>query len=122
MKKSILLIAALVASVTSFAQVAPTETPASATPETRLVMTTDQKIRLYIEPMETKGQIAILDAEGHALYNKTVALKKGLGQQFDVSALGTGTYRVTLTTGTETVTRTFVVQTVPYQSFVVLQS
>lgn len=121
MKKSILLIAALIASTASFAQVAA-ETSASSAPETRLVMTTDQKIRLYVEPVAAKGQITILDAEGHALYTKTVALQKGLGQQFDVSGLGTGTYRVMLTTGSETVTRTFVVQTVPYQSFVVLQS
>jgi len=122
MKKSILLIAALLASVASFAQVAPTETPATSVPQTRLVMTADQKIRLFIQPVSAKGQIAILDAEGHALYTKTVALQKGLCQQFDVSALGTGIYRATLTTGTETVTETFVVQTLPYQSFVVLQS
>ncbi len=121
MKKSILLMLALVASTASFAQVAPT-TPAAPAPETRLVMTTDQKIRLYVEPVAAKGQIAILDAEGHALYSKPVGLKKGLSQQFDVSGLGTGTYRVMLTTGAETVTRTFVVQTVPYQSFVVVQS
>jgi hypothetical protein len=85
-------------------------------------MTTDQKIKLYVQPVASKGQIAILDAEGHPLYTRTVSLQKGLGQQFDVSGLGTGTYRLTLTTGTDTVTRTFVVQTVPYQNFVVLQS
>lgn len=122
MKKSILLMIALVASTASFAQVAATETPAPSAPQTRLVMTPDQKIKLFIQPMSAKGQIAILDAEGHALYTKTVALQKGLGQQFDVSGLGIGTYRVTFTTGKETVIRTFVVQPVPYQNFVVLQS
>lgn len=122
MKKSILLMFALIAGTASFAQVAATETPSASAPDARLVMTTDQKIRLYVEPVASKGQIAILDAEGHALYSKTVTLQKGLGQQFDVSGLGTGTYRVMLTTGKETITRTFVVQTVPYHSFVVLQS
>lgn len=81
-------------------------------------MTTDQKIKFYVQPVQAKGEVQILDAKGQAVYNETVSLQKGLRQQFDFSNLSTGTYRLTLTTGQETVTKTFVVQADPNTSFV----
>lgn len=86
---------------------------------THLVMTPDHKIRLYVKPLQTKGQIAIWDASGQAVYTQHIALQTGLSQQFDVSSLGTGTYRLTLTTGYETQTKTFIVQANPNESFVI---
>ncbi len=109
----------LVAGTASFANDSTAKPAAS---ETRLVMTTDHKIKLYVQPLQTKGQLAILDADGQAIYNSTVSLQKGLSQQFDFSELAAGTYRLTLNTGHETVTKTFVVQANPNTSFVVQES
>ena len=109
----------LVASTASFAN------PSTAQPSTdgtRLVMTHEHKIKLYIPAIKTKGQLAILDASGQTVYTSTVALQKGLSQQFDLSNLGTGTYRLTLKTDAETLTKTFVVQADPNASFVVQES
>lgn len=119
MKKVLMLMLSLVASTASFANAS---IPVNTTAQTRLVMTSGHKINLYIQPLQTKGQLAIRDANGQAVFNTTVALGKGLSQQFDFSNLSIGTYRLTLTTGKETVTRTFVVQANPNESFVVQQS
>jgi hypothetical protein len=106
----------LVASAASFAS--PSIPQASAV-QSRLVMTPEHKIKLYVQPLQTKGQLMISNANGEAVYNSTVALQKGLSQQFDFSNLSTGTYRLTLTTGKETLTKTFVVQANPNESFVI---
>lgn len=119
MKKVLILMLGLVASTASFANQSTTQPAAS---ETRLVMTAEHKIKLYVQPIQTKGQLAIVDANGQSVYSTTVALQKGLSQQFDFSRLGTGTYRLTLTTGNETLTKTFVVQANPNESFVVQES
>ncbi len=119
MKKILLLALGLVASSASFAHQSTTQ-PTVA--ETRVVMTTEHKIKLYVQPLQTKGQLAILDADGQAIYSTTVSLAKGLYQQFDFSSLGTGTYQLTLVTDTETLTRTFIVQADPNESFVVQES
>ena len=115
MKKVLVLMLSLVASTASFAHASTA--PASAS-DTREVMTSDHKIKLYVQPLQTKGQLTILDANGQAIYTSRVALQKGLHQQFDVSNLSTGTYRLTLTTGGQTVSKTFVVQANPNESFV----
>jgi len=94
MKKVLILMLGLVASTASFAK--PT-TPQTSTVQTRVVMTPEHKIKLYVQPLQTKGQLAILDANGQAVYTQHVALGKGFSQQFDVSSLGTGTFRLTLT-------------------------
>lgn len=116
MKKVLILMLGLVASTASFAN---PSIPQNTAAQTHVVMTTDQKIRLYVQPLHTKGQLTIRDASGQAVYSSTVSLQKGLSQQFDCSNLGTGTYRLTLTTGDETITRTFVMQANPNQSFLV---
>lgn len=116
MKKVLILMLGLVASTASFAN--PT-IPQTSAVQTRVVMTPEHKIKLYVQPLQTKGQLAILDANGQAIYTQHVALGKGFSQQFDVSSLGTGTFRLTLTTGNETLTKTFVVQANPDESFVV---
>lgn len=116
MKKILALMLGLVSGTASFAN-QPMNQPSAS--ETRVVMTTDHKIKLYIQPVQTKGKVQILNADGHALYNETLSLQKGLSQQFDFSNLSTGTYRLTLTAGNETVTKTFVVQADPNSSFVV---
>lgn len=122
MKKTILLMLGLVAGTASFAPKASAQTIDTPTPQARVVMTTDQKIKLIVQPLLADGKVAITDASGHSLYTSTMNLKKGLGLQFDVSALSAGTYQMTLKTGSEVVTKTFVVQVVPYESFVVLNA
>ena len=119
MKKELALLVGLVAGTASFANSSTVEPSVSTT---RLVMTTGQKVKLYVQPLQTKGQVEILDVTGQPLYNETVSLQKGLSQQFDVSNLSVGTYRLTLTAGNETVTKTFVVQADPNTSFIVQES
>jgi hypothetical protein len=116
MKKVLMLMLGLVATTASFAN-EPTTTPETA--QTRVVMTTGQKIKLYVQPLRTKGQVTMLDTKGQAIFTETVNLQKGLSQQFNFANLGTGTYHLTLATGTETITKTFVVQANPSESFVV---
>lgn len=116
MKKVLTLMLGLVATTASFANT-PAITPEAA--QTRVVMTTGQKIKLYVQPLQTKGQVAVLDAKGQTVFTETVNLQKGLSQQFDFANLGMGTYRLTLATGSETVTKTFVVQADSSESFVV---
>ncbi|MFD2934697.1 T9SS C-terminal target domain-containing protein [Spirosoma flavum] len=116
MKKVLTLMLGLVASAASFAN--PT-TPQTVAAQTHVVMTPEHKIKLFVQPLQTKGQLAILDASGQAIYNQNVALQKGLSQQFDISNLGTGTFRLTLVTGAETLTKTFVLQANPNESFIV---
>ncbi|WP_020599509.1 T9SS type A sorting domain-containing protein [Spirosoma panaciterrae] len=115
MKKVLVLMLGLVASTASFAH--SSTAPASAS-VTRVVMTNDHKIKLYVQPLQAKGQLAILDANGRAMYSSNVSLQKGLHQQFDFANLGTGTYHLTLKTDHQTITKTFVVQANPNESFV----
>lgn len=122
MKKTILLMLGLVAGTASFAPKSIAQTTDTPTPQARVVMTTDQKIKLFVQPVKAEGEVAITDASGHSLYTSTMNLKKGLGIQFDVSGLSTGTYQMTVKTGNEVVTRTFVVQPAPQESFVVLKA
>ncbi|GAB4044229.1 T9SS type A sorting domain-containing protein [Spirosoma jeollabukense] len=116
MKKVLMLILGLAAGTASFAN---PSTPQTAAAQPHLVMTPEHKIRLYVQPRQAKAQLAIWNTNGQAVYTQQVALQKGLSQQFDFSNLGTGTYRLTLTTGNETLTRTFVVQADPNTSFIV---
>lgn len=116
MKKVLMLMLVLAAGTASFAN---NSTPQTSAAQTHVVMTPEHKIKLYVQPLQAKGQLAIWDADSKAVYTQNVALQKGLSQQFDVSSLGTGTYRLTLTTGNETQTKTFIVQANPNESFVV---
>lgn len=116
MKNVLILMLSLVASTASFAH---PSVPQHTATQTRVVMTTEHKIRLFVQPLQTKGQLAIWDASGKAVYSQNVALQKGLSQQFDFSNLSIGTYRLTLKTDNEILTRTFVVQEDPNDSFVV---
>ncbi len=119
MKKIFVLMLGLVAGTASFAQeVAPQPT----TPQTRVAMTADQKIKLFVGPLPATAHIVFQDASGHALFTENVKLTHGFGQQFDVSGLAVGTYRLTLTTDGQTVVKTFVVQPVPYQTFMVAEA
>ena len=122
MKKTILLMLGLVAGTASFAPQSIAQTIDTPTAQARVVMTADQKIQLFVQPVQAEGQVAITDESGHSLYTSMMNLKKGLGLQFDVSGLSAGTYQMTLKTGSEVVTRTFVVQLAPQESFVVLKA
>jgi len=106
----------LVASTASFAK---SSMPANV--QSRLAMTADRKIRLYVQPLSSKGKLAIRDAHGQYFYNTTVSLEKGLNQQFDFSNLPVGTYQLVLTAGQQRITNTFVVQADPHASFVMQQ-
>ncbi|MBC7569077.1 MAG: T9SS type A sorting domain-containing protein [Spirosoma sp.] len=122
MKKTILLMLGLVAGTASFAQQTPVQTPTTDTPQTHLVITPDQKIKLFVQPLATSGQLSLLDAQGHVLYGANVSLKKGIGRQFDITGLPVGTYRLLIKANNETVTKTFVVQPVPNETFVMQQA
>ncbi len=111
----------LVASTVSFANVNGTS-PQTSAAQTRLVMTPEHKINLFVQPLAAKGQLAIWDANGQVVYTQNVALQKGFSQQFDIARLGTGTYQLTLKTNGQTTTRTFVVAQGPNSSFVVQKS
>ncbi|GAB3959396.1 hypothetical protein GCM10028805_55430 [Spirosoma harenae] len=117
MKKILAFLLGLTVTTASFAN---PMNPAGS--ETRVVMTNNHKIKLYIQPIATKGELSIRDAKGQTLYQSIVALKKGLSQQFDLSNLGTGTYQMTLKTGGQVVTKTFVVQADPDTSFIMQES
>ncbi|MFD2937519.1 T9SS C-terminal target domain-containing protein [Spirosoma flavum] len=119
MIKLLVLMLGLVATTAPFAQQTILQTPAASTYQARLLVTANQKIRLYIQPQSTKGLIILRDAQDHPLYTATVTLKEGFGQQFDITDLAVGTYRLTVTTGTATATKTFIVQPVPNQTFIV---
>lgn len=122
MKKTLTLMLGLVAGTASFAQQAPASTPVANAPQTHLVITPDQKVKLFVQPLATNAKLSLLDAAGHILYGSNVSLQKGLGQQFDIANLPVGTYRLQLKTGDETVTTTFVIQPTPNQTFVMQQA
>ena len=123
MKKTIMLMLGLVAGTASFAQESNAQLIASTTePQVHLMATANQKVRLFVQPEETKGSIMLLDEKGHSLYTETVTLHKGISQQFDIAQLATGKYSLKITTPTGTVTKTFVIQTIPQETFVVLES
>ena len=120
MKKVLILMLGLVAGTASFAN-SSTVLPSAVSPvtsATRLVMTANHKIRIYVQPLDTKGELSIQDAKGHTLYDSMVTLQKGLYQQIDFSDLGAGTYQLTLNTGGQTLTKTFVVQANPNASYI----
>lgn len=112
----------LVAGTASFAQQTPSQTPATDTPQTNLVITPDQKIKLFVQPLATNGHLSLLDEQGYVLYGANVSLQEGFCQQFDITGLPVGTYRLLIKANDETVTKTFVVQRVPEQTFVVQKS
>ncbi len=122
MKKTIALMLGLVAGTASFAQQTPSQTPATNTPQTHLVITPDQKIKFFVQPTPGLGTLTLLDAQSHVLYGANMSLQKGIGQQFDISGLPVGTYRLLMKLGNETVTKTFVIQPVPNQTFVMQQA
>lgn len=116
MKNAFILLVSLMAGSASFAN---PSVPQHTAAQTRVVMTPEHKIKLFVQPLRAKGQLVIWDAAGKPVYSQHVSLQKGLSQQFDFSNLSVGTYRLTLTTGSETLARTFVVQPDPNDSFVV---
>ncbi len=123
MKKTILLMLGLVAGTASFAQESNSQTIAAVVePQVHVMALSNQKVRLFVQPEASKGKIALLDEEGHSLFAETVALHEGINQQFDIAQLATGKYRLKVTTSTGTVTKTFIIQPVPHETFVVLES
>lgn len=122
MKIVIALMLGLVAGTASFAQASASRTNSPLVPQTHITMTADQKIKFHVSPVSERAQIALQDADGHALYTEYVTPAHGFDQQFDVSGLAVGTYRLTLTTNEQTIVRTFVVQPVPNQTFIVMES
>ena len=122
MKKTIALMLGLVAGTASFAQQTPSQTPATDSPQTNLIITPDQKVKLFVQPLAANGRLSLLDEQGHVLYGANVSLQKGFGQQFDITGLPVGTYRLLIKANNETATKTFVVQPVPEQTFVMQQA
>ena len=122
MKKTIMLMLGLVAGTASFAQQSYSPIIVSGEPQVHVMATNNQKVRLIVQPEAARGRVNFLDEQGHSLYTENVALHKGVVQQFDIAQLATGKYSLTITTPTGSVTKTFVIQTVPQETFVVLES
>ena len=122
MKKTILLMLGLVAGAASFAQESNPQAADTTEPQVHVMATSSQKVRLFVQPEAAKGSIALLDEKGRYLYSENVALNKGISQQFDIAQLATGKYRLKVTTPTGTVVKTFIIQPVPHETFVVLES
>jgi hypothetical protein len=122
MKKTILLMLGLVAGTASFAQESNTPTMAPTEPIVHVMAASHQKVRLVVQPEASKGKIALLDEAGHSLFTENVALHEGINQQFDIAQLTTGKYRLKITTDAGVVTKTFIIKSVPNETFVVLES
>ena len=119
MKKIIMLMLGLVAGTASFAQ--QTVSSGTATPTPLVSVTADHKLKLIIGQQTALAIVSLWDANGHQLYTERVSLQDGLYQKFNLTDLVSGTYRLTVTTGSETATRTFVVDEKPAEKQVILQ-
>lgn len=121
MKKTILLMLGLAITTASFANDSTPGTFTDLDAQIRLVTTSTQKVKLFIQPRQSTAQIMLKDKAGHSLYTSSnLDLKRGFSRQFDLSDLAAGTYQLIITDESETVTKTFVVQPVPSQAAVVL--
>lgn len=122
MKKVILLMLGLVAGTASFAQESVAPAPVVSGPIVHLIAKPDQKVQFIVQPDNSSGHISLRDEAGHFLYSANVSLREGLNQQFDIANLGIGTYRITLSAGSERVIKIFEVKPVPYSTIVTLKS
>ena len=123
MKKTILLMLGLVAGTASFAQESNSQALTAVTePQVHVMASSNQKVRLVVQPEASKGKIVLFDEAGKSLYTETVSLYEGINQQFDIAQLATGKYRLKITTDSGTVTKTFIIQPVPHETFVVMES
>lgn len=113
MKKVLFLMLALSTSAASFAHTNPGDNAVSPIKAT-VYATKTQKVKLALEQTSGKAQVMLRTESGKMLHNQSVNLKNG-GQllSFDVSALEAGVYEFTITAGTQTITKAFVIETRP---------
>ena len=116
MKKILLLVLGLVAGSASFAKT-DDNTKLSAT--TSIV--DNAKVKLVIAPMNAKARLDLKDNDGHLLYSSNVDLSSGIRQIFDVSHLGNGIYKLSLSAGKERTVKTIDITELTSQHLVTFQ-
>ncbi|QJW90593.1 T9SS C-terminal target domain-containing protein [Spirosoma taeanense] len=116
MKKILLLMLGLAASSASFAT---TNEPSKPVATASLIGT--DKVKLVVAPQPATATVALNDDQGHILYSSNVNLRDGIKQQFDISKLNTGVYRLSIAVGKERIVKAFTVTEVPSHQLVTLQ-
>lgn len=116
MKQVIALMLGLVAGTASFAQ-----STADQNPDV-VVTSTNQKVRVFVAPQPTKAFIKLFDNQGHVLYTQTANLAQGFRQQLNLTQLEPGSYRLTVVKDGQTIDKTVVIQDIPAQKQVTLES
>ncbi len=113
MNKVLFLMLALSTSAASFAHTNPADGSVSPLKAT-VYATKTQKVKLALEQTPGKAQVKLSTENGRVLYNQSVNLKNG-GRllSFDVNELEAGVYEFTITTGTQTITKAFVIEARP---------
>ena len=117
MKNTFILMLGLVAGTASFAQ-----TTNPKTPETSVIITSDQRVKLLVARDESNAVVTLRDTESHVLYSANVNLRDGLRQYFNIAELANGTYRLAVAIGSNTVVKTFVIGEQPAQKLVAIRS
>ena len=116
MKKILILVLGLAASSASFAL--PTE-PIKPVATASLVGT--NKVKLDVAPENATATVSLRDERGHVLYASTVDLTNGVHQNFDVSNLDNGVYRLSVSVGNQQTVNSFTLVEVPSRQVVTLQ-
>lgn len=116
MKKILLLMLGLAASSASFAT---TNEPSKPVATASLIGT--DKVKLVVAPQPATATVALNDDQGHILYSSNVNLRDGIKQQFDISKLDKGVYRLSIAVGKERTVKAFTVTEVPSHQLVTLQ-
>lgn len=117
MKKILILVLGLVASSASFATGnEPSKPVASAS------LIGSEKVKLMVAPQPATARLALQDDQGHLLYTGTINLRNGFQQQFDISRLDKGVYKLSVAVGNERTVKAFTVTDVPSHPLVTLQN
>ncbi|CAN5618454.1 hypothetical protein BH09BAC4_BH09BAC4_03170 [soil metagenome] len=116
MKNIFLLFVGLVASSASFAAANEPIKPLATA-----YLIGNEKVRLVVAPQEVWATLALQDEQGHVLYFSNVNLRDGLKQNFDVSGLEKGVYKLSIEVGKEMTVQSFTVTEVPSHPLITLQ-
>lgn len=116
MKKILMLVLGLVASSASFAT---SNEPVKPVATASLIGS--EKVKLVIAPQPATATLALQDEQGHMLYSGNVNLRNGFQQQFDISRLDKGVYKLSVAVGNERTVKAFTVTEVPSHPLVTLQ-
>ena len=116
MKKILILMLGLVASSASFAT---SNEPSKPVATASLIGS--EKVKLVVASQQAIATLALQDDQGHVLYSSNVNLRNGFQQQFDISKLDKGIYKLSVAVGKERSVKAFTVTEVPSHQLVTLQ-